>query len=501
MKKYQLIGRKNIFVRQRPTKEVASYPLLHICSLPLEIILFIFAQFDSSPTSSDHLNLIHLSMTCKKFNAIANRHFIYHHIAFKTPETFYKFSEVHLAPHGDSNKINYTKLLEFSNPPIRDSSNLKIRIAGQYKIESFSSTSDRHTYNDFVAFLTQMLNQSYGLSVLSFTEISPDFEFPVEASNGNNATTNGSMSSFSSMWSKKKSQRSNRRTLKKLILKAQSGWSIPFKFSNISLILSCFDVIEELELVNFIIDDYKLLTASIPTYDTSINTLILNSCIYSGTFKKKQPHRKLTSSPLFDSVTSLMLSNINSGNDLSVIDFLKVNGKMTTLGLDMNSPSFYTSKVSSTVVSPKKTFNFSKYNGFFKLVCSRQGSYSNLHELVLTNFNLVECFDHDARHAAETSDVDSWIEPSTDTFESFLTFIGNIENLSIILSKSTTSSRFKTCVKCGLTTTSSDINIGALTASNWSVLLKPLLNANEGNCNVKVFNYKSEQLFTRMKLV
>lgn len=501
MKKYQLIGRKNIFVRLKPSAKLVTYPYLHLCSLPVEILLAIFAQFDD-PENPSYTTLVNLALTCKKFQAIVYKHIFYHHVLLKSPAVFFKFCERHLAPNHASSKINYIKLLVVKNPPIRDSSNFKLKIAGHYKFEQFSNGN--LGYADFLGCLAHLMNEAYGLKVLSISEISPDFGFPVDTS-GTHGSSSGSSSSsasaslnFASIWGpKKKPILRNSRTLQKLVLKTQSGWSIPFRLSNISLIFNSFDVVQELELVKFIIDDYKL-TVDPCSVKVHISTLNLNACMYAPTFKKRHPTKKLIPCPLFEQVTSLNLYNIQTGNDLAIIDFIKLNNRLKTLSLDMASSIFYTTSSSVSVVNPvKKVFNFAKYNRFFKLVCSGHGGYSTLNELILSDFDLVEYFDHNTRHQLELSDVDSWVEPSTDNFESFLAFLSSIANLSIILSKNSTVTRVKTCVNCGFTTTSNDLNVSSLSASNWTVLLKPLLLSNDEKCNVKVYNHNLHLLFSR----
>ena len=54
---------------------------------------------------------------------------------------------------------------------------------------------------------------------------------------------------------KRKAPKTKNRRLGKLVMKTQSGWSIPLRNTHLSLIAEYFDVIDELCLVNFIIDN------------------------------------------------------------------------------------------------------------------------------------------------------------------------------------------------------------------------------------------------------
>ena len=68
--------------------------------------------------------------------------------------------------------------------------------------------------------------------------------------------------------------------------------------------------------------------------------------------------------------------------------------------------------------------------------------------LKLTNFELFDYLRHDDVH----KDVDSWIEPPTDNFETFMEYTSQIPHLIIVLRKFPP--RVKTCLKCGFTSSS-----------------------------------------------
>ena len=82
---------------------------------------------------------------------------------------------------------------------------------------------------------------------------------------------------------KRKAPKTKNRRLGKLVMKTQSGWSIPLRNTHLSLIAEYFDVIDELCLVNFIIDN------PITIKDLRINKIHFESCIYP--FKKGPKER------------------------------------------------------------------------------------------------------------------------------------------------------------------------------------------------------------------
>ncbi|KAK6465888.1 hypothetical protein DFJ63DRAFT_37713 [Scheffersomyces coipomensis] len=499
MKKYQLIGRKKLFVRSSSKSIKVDYPPQHICSLPLEILMDIF-EYCGDPSVVNYLQtMLNLSLTCKKFHGIINRSFLYNHVIFPSHRSFKSFAVDHLVIDNTSNKLNFIKFIEFINPMIKGNSNFEIKIAGSYSIDAESSF-DNWNFEDYLSCFNHLLSHSFGLKVLVMSEIAPEFAFPVDGISSpvpTSSSSNTTSSSLSSFWSKKKTIISNNRTIEKVILKTQSGWSIPFKLSHISTILVNFDDIQELELSNFIIDDFKIISdLSNAIKPINIHKLTLNSCLYANTFKKKFKTKKLTSSIMFDNVKILQLNHILSGNDLSIIDFIKLNNKLDTLILDLNSSIFY--NPDPTLKS--KVFHYSKYNKFFKLLCSGVGGYSRLSNLTLSNFDLVDCFDHSNSHKSNNQNPANIMDDdqAENNLESLLKFLGYIKNLTIILSKECSVRKVKTCVKCGFSTSSTnDLSVEDLNHSNWSKLLKPLITSNEGKCIVKVFNYKLDTLFIR----
>ena len=111
-------------------------------------------------------------------------------------------------------------------------------------------------------------------------------------------------------------------------------------------------------------------------------------------------------------MSELELSKIANSTELSLIDLIKVkNEALHYLTLDIGSNIFYTNQ----------EFKFGKYNPFFQLLCSGVGGYSRLDTLKLTNFELFDYLRHDDVH----KDVDSWIEPPTDNFETFMEYVAD----------------------------------------------------------------------------
>lgn len=481
----------------RTRRADVNYPTFHICSLPYEILLKIFLYVEDSTQA-----LLSLCITCTKFNNIINKNFLYRSVTFKSAHQFEKFSQYHLPSSKSSlakklklsepsSKVNYIQAVHIINPPAKDASTFKTSIAGSYDVESVETRGQIVTYSSFVTALQTLLEETYGLKTLKLSEISPQFSLPDEIDNGD--------SGYFQLLKRTKAKR----TLQRLIFQGQSGWSIPFKTSHIISLINVFDTIGDLTLNNFVINDSKLLSISV-TKCISINKLTLNSCIYlEQTFNRTSPNKKRLCSPLFANTTILQLQNVLTKQDLSLIDFVKLNGKLQTLILDANSRIFYDYNMETN----DKSFNFMKYNNFFKLVCSGQGGYSSLKELVLLDFDLFDCDGHihHIRENTEEEESDDWIETPTDRFQKFLSYLSQIQNLKIILKEK--ESLIHTCIRCGIQfQLESDVdpleNSGAKTIitlkdTEWNILLRPLLTGNE-KCNVVILDHNLQVIFSRI---
>ncbi|KAI3403419.2 hypothetical protein KGF56_003840 [Candida oxycetoniae] len=349
-----------------------------------------------------------------------------------------------------SNKINYIESVKFVNPQIEKSAKNKITIAGSYAAESNSRLTDNLSYLEFISSLEVLFAHSYGLKCLEFSEIAPEFAFPKE-----------NKSSHSSMF-KKRIVKTKRR-LPKLILKSQSGWSIPLRDVHLSLVCKYFDYIDELQLVNFIID-------SPISLDISVGMVTFTSCSY---FHKKM---KLPSST-FSDIATLKLDRMTNANSLSLIDLVKIeNKKLNTLIIDLASSIFYTPGGGD--------FNFTKFNPFFKLLCSGEGGYAKLSTLILFNFDLFTYLQHDDVH---NQDVDSWVEPPTNNFETFIKYISHMSKLVLVLKK--TPVKVKTCKRCGFKEQQSDKMIETLTHDEWKIFLNPL-EFQENVLQIQSYDYK-----------
>ncbi|KAI5952050.1 hypothetical protein CANMA_005129 [Candida margitis] len=444
MKKYQLIGRKsnNRFPKR---KEAVTYPVTHLHSLPLEIQLRIFGSLHN-----DGQSLLPMARTCSHFYQIICKYFLYRQVQFHTSTEFFKFAHQHLTGEV-SNKINYLENVMFINPQIKKSSSQSINIGGSYAVESNSRTVDTLSYTGFISTLGTLFSHAYGLKCMQFTEIAPEFAFPLEYK----------QKTSTSLFKRKAPKR--KRSLDRLVLRPQSGWSIPLKDIHLSLFCEYFDTIRELHLIDFIIDQPI-------NVDIKVQKVTFQSCSYS--IKKiKAP------SPLFKDVSSLELQGLTSSMQLSLIDLVKLNNKLNTLILDLKSTVFYTNG----------EFNFTKFNPFFRLLCSGEGNYANLRTLVLKNFDLFNYLKHDNLH----EDIDSWIEPPTNNFETFMKYVSFVPNLIILLKK--TPVRVNTCKKCGFKKQQSDKLVETLTPQEWEIFLKPLeLQEN----NLKIQSHDLVDLYT-----
>lgn len=387
-------------------------------------------------------------------------------------------------------------------------------IAGSYTIDD-ACDSDRSglSYEDFLSSFNAILKEAYGLKSITINEISPHFAFP------DTWEDEKTLSKF-----RRKGQKM-KKTLNRLQLSTQSGWTVPFRLSHISGILTEYDTINELVLRNFIVDDTKLSSITIPSgQKITINKVTFMSCTFSNSSRNRRK-----TAELFSSVTSVQLSSILSANDLSMIDFMKVNHMLLSLIIDFDSPVFY-----SINELGERQFDFTRYNSFFKLVCSGQGGYKSIKELVLTNFDLFKHYIHvhrkngrslatiaEEEEEEEVEDEDEedtpidpyddrrlWYPhtnanyteshilslPRDDTFDALLSNLAPVPSLTFILK--VRPELVHTCARCGFTKTEDDTQIASLNNNDWWVLLSPLLHANE-MCHIKIMNTNFQVIFER----
>lgn len=474
MKKYQLIGRKKIFDR-KPNHINVTYSTNHLISLPLEILLIIFDQINFT----DYINI---SLTCKKLKNLIYKFFLYYLISFTSSEKFYLFAINHLplwknsrlgkrlGLNDVSSQINYIHHVTFVNPPKCKTDSESIKIAGSYDIESIKQRNDFLDYNEFVENFTTLLKEGYGIKSLTINEISPHFSFPSVL-----------IKKYTGLFRKSPVSRS----LDVLKLSTQSGWSLPFKFEHISTIVSVFDNINELTLHNFIIEENKLLTGA-QNVNLSINNLVLNSCKFIPTTKKRE---KIASNhDIFTSVKHLHLINLNSGTDLSTIDFVKFrNNHLNELTIDLGSKIFFDCRNENT-----RIFNFTKFNGFFKLVCSGN-SYTNFEYLNLINFDL---FDKSGKMLnVDQTPTDDWI--NNEDLNSLLKNLNTIPNLRIKF-KNRDYLQYQVCRNCGAENyhkhNEEELEVKCL--EQLTKVLEPLL-VNE-KLNLTIIDSNDSVLFTRV---
>lgn len=397
------------FLNKRTLRSVVpqhiDYPNTHLHSLPLELILEVLdfvAGGDASKT------LLNVSLTCSKLHSIVNEYYLYKEVKLLSQDGFHDYCDSHLsksqsysltkrfkiAVTGETSKIRFLTVLHLSNPPSKVSDNNTAKIAGTYDVENINGRDSHQTYLEYMLSLSQILKRAKHLREIKLCEISPSFEFP-DTDLKIGFTT---------------------RKLQRLILVTQTGWSLPFKANQISLIMQYFGTIENLSLFNFIIDESKLTSTSL--HPCKIVQLGFDSC----KFIRKHGARKQCQ--LFAQVSTLKLYNIQNDSDLSLIDFIKQNNKLVALLLDFHSGIFYLFTISS------KMFNFTKFNHFFKLLCLRKGGFGTLNELILVNFDLFDLQAADERFH-HTEQVDTWHEPTP--LENFLSYVGLIPRLRIVL--------------------------------------------------------------------
>lgn len=477
MKKYQLMGRKKVIA---PASKPA-YPALHLHSMPYEILMQIFAL-----VAEDIPSLLLLALVCSKFNSIVSKNFLYHTVQFNSAAQFLRFAHAHLPLKTSlgrrfgstelSPRINYLRSVHFVNPPTDNRTSSQSQIAGTYKVHDLSTTSTK--FQDYVSNMKSLLVEAYGLKELRVSEISPQFEFPAELLHS---------SSFSHIKLRFKGAKPLRR-IEKIVLTAQSGWKIPFKLGHVSLFVHVFDEVAELKLRKFVINEQKLASETLEK-PFVIDCLVLTTSVYSD---GKRVGSKHVPSDLFKRTTSLLLEEIQNGNDLCLIDFIKSNNDLSRLSIDIGSEIFYyTDPFDQT-----KKFNFTKYNNFFKLVCSGQRGYANLKEIVLTNFDLFNSFSHqhdDKLESISEEDEDDWVEPPTNTFEYFMKYLAQVPFLTIVVKEAP--AVMHTCVNCGFTVEEKSKRISSLLPHEWGIILAPILS--NRNCSVMIYDHRLQQLYSR----
>ncbi|EGV60877.1 hypothetical protein PSN45_001333 [Yamadazyma tenuis] len=447
MNRYQLIGRKTKV--NRP--QTPDYGPLSLHSMPPEILIKIFSHF-----KNDTLELINISLVCRKLHNIIVKNFLYKDVRFKDTNSFLKFTHAHLpnkryGVSETSTHVNLIRTVEFVNPPVQNSQNSRTNIAGSYSVNVVISNNSVTNFNDFVSGVNMLLKENYNLKTIIISEISPQFLF-------NNISVDTSLL--------KKYKKRQNRTLHRLVIKAQTGWSILFRVNHISKILDIFDSVDELELHNFIIDESKLVGLSIPK-TVIIHQLSLVSCSFTNRCQKRTP------SELLKSTSSLRLENLTNNSDLSVIDMVKCNDMLETLIMDMDSKLFY----------ENGSFNFKTFNPFFKLLCSGSGYFANLKCLVFDNFDILYQYNHN--HKNEEND-----RHEENTLTEFLNHISKTKYL--IIKVKDMPRTIHTCKNCGFMKTQDGISIENLSKTDWRTLVWPLI---EAKTKFRIMSFKGMILY------
>lgn len=486
MKKYQLLGRKKVVT---PVIK-AHYPPLHLHSLPYEILIQIFDY-----VTVQLQDILSLALVCRKFNSVVNKTFLYNTLEFHSPAQFLRFSYAHLSQKtslslrstGPSSRINYIRLITIINPPVNETASKLTQIAGTYNFDCVNEGLS--LYQNFVAQLKTLMNEAYGLKEIRMLDIAPQFAFPT--------SENSSFSSIKQHFRTPKPTRS----LTKLVLGTQSGWNIAFRLNHILLFLEVFDHISELKLNNFILNESKLVSESLPK-PVNVECLVLKSCIYTDS---RRPGKKHECADLFVKTTSLLLEQIRNGSDLSLIDFIKVNNHLRRLSIDVSSPIFYLCDPNDLSLK----FDFSKFNNFFELVCSGQKGYQDLKEVILTNFDLFNSYSHEHEKSAlaciEEEDEDNeeeqvsgdpWAKKPKNTFDDFLDFLSKVEYLTIVVKEAP--KVVHTCKNCGFRVEEDSKAISSLLHHEWVIILAPILK--NPCCSVTIYDHALNRLFSRASL-
>lgn len=446
MKTHQLIGRKKVAAAHKKTPQ---YPLLHIHSFPYEILTRIVRCL-----GLDRALLLLLGLVCVKFNNLVSKHFLYDLMTFSAV-TFVRFAQLHLPKsllirfgNEPSARINFMRLVHLVNPPVMTNPRAENLIAGTYHLGTVDSKL-QEKYLAFVGMLKSLLSEAYGLKEIRVSEILPHFEFPSEYLKNK------------TMWLR---PRKPIRLLEKVVLASQSGWSILFKPTLILLFVHIYDRIDILELQNFVLTD-KLDTFP----KVAISTLVSNSCKYEK--------RKFAQQQIWAETESLLLLNIQNGHDLSLIDQVKVNGKLRSLEIDIGLLIFF------HMEGQKKRFNFGKYNNLFKLLCLGQGGYSGITTITLVNFDLFDSEPH--KHLEAISE-----EEPVNNLEAFLKSLCVRE---VILVMKNAPKVVNTCVKCGFQEEAQTRDISTLRPNEWAILLHPI----PQECTVWIYSHKRELLHLR----
>lgn len=473
------MGRKK--VGTAPRKQ--SYPPLHIHSLPYEILLQIFAL-----VAEDMNSLLLMALVCSKFNSIASKNYLYHTVKFKTDNQFLRFAHAHLPQKKalgrrfgsteSSTRINFLRSVHFINPPTNDASTQQVQIAGSYTMDTLSYTGS--SYLDYISCMKLLLTEAYGLKEVRISEISPQFQFPAELMHA---------LSFSAINLRFKTPRPLR-SIEKVVLTAQSGWNIPFKVEHLAIFVHLFGEVEELRLNKFVLSDQKLVCVPLEK-PFVVNSLVLTASIYS---EGKRSSSKRVSNPLFAKTSFLLLEDIQNGNDLSLIDYIKCNNTLLRLSIDISSSIFY--EIDPTDHKPK--FCFHKYNNFFKLVCLRKGGYSTLQEVILTNFDLFNSFAHQHDHLQlireeNEDEEDDWVAPPTNTLEFLMKYLSQVPYLTIVVKEAP--AVVHTCVKCGFQVHDPTKRISSLLPHEWAIIVAPILASKL--CSLLIYDHKLRPLYSR----
>lgn len=143
----------------------SQYPDSSLIGLPIELIRKIVQNLEVK----DWLNLCR---SCKYFNQLVNKFFLYHDVKIKDIEKLIKFKKT-LSKNKKTNILSlYVNKIEFIHP-IKEKPNIKTNIAGfQYEDYEYDRSET------YIGLMLEVISFLPNISEIGLFDISPGFQFP-----------------------------------------------------------------------------------------------------------------------------------------------------------------------------------------------------------------------------------------------------------------------------------------------------------------------------------
>jgi hypothetical protein len=317
-----------------------------LLGLPLELLRKIIQNIEVE----DWLNLC---LTCKYFNQIVNKFFLYQDVKIRTKEKLVKFRKS-ISKNKKTNLLSlYVSRIEFIKPIKELQQNTETSIGGfSYSDPQYTDKSE-----SYIGLVLEVISLLPNLSDISFRHIAPGFQFPEWTSS---LKTNAHEHNYYP-------------SIRRLRLSSEPGWSISLRPN----LLWPFGLIDELILYDMVIDSNSLAKPPLLTVTNGNGPLRNRYALTSESNQTWSPVRALSISSCsiasngsryleqyFKDVEVLKLISLKSHYDILLCHCFP---SLKELYIDLNSKCFslYDQQVEGSINVGNNNSNYAYFNSKF----------------------------------------------------------------------------------------------------------------------------------------